>query len=199
MSSCRVLRPDQGQVNGQGHSEGPPQDHSYLDQSLSSRNVPRCQPIAAILLRKPTPSKNVGHRGNINAPVSPFFPSLVRSLFYPPITLFFFFSPFFYSVSRSHARPVDLLGPRIGPVFVRDTSFSASVARQTRSSSPYFHCSFFFYVPSSGACLSFSPVQLSRCYRILCWHIYRVSVFHHPPRNAGRSDRAEMSLLEVFA
>ena len=103
---CRVLRPDQGQVNGQGHSEGPPQDHSYLDQSLSSRNVPRCQPIAAILLREPTPSKNVGHRGNINAPVSPFFPFLsfpfVRSL--PTDHFFFLFLSFIRSRTLAHAR-----------------------------------------------------------------------------------------------
>lgn len=106
-----ATRPDQGQANGQGHFEGPPQECSWLDHSLSLQNVPRYQPIAAILDCKPIPSKNVGHRGNINAPVSPFFPFLL-SYPSPPIT---FFLSFIRSRTLAHAAwPT---WPRIGPVY----------------------------------------------------------------------------------
>ena len=168
VSSCRVLRPDQGQVNGQGHSEGLPQDHSYLDQSLSARNVPRYQPIAAILLRKPMPSKNIGHRGNINAPVSPFFPFLVRSL----PTDHFFISSLLFGLALSRT-PVDLLGPRIGPVLVRAPAFRRSIRR---SSSPYFHCflhsflrsvSLLFFCPTFSLLLHVTLPHIScRCFTI---------------------------------
>lgn len=94
-----------------------PQECSWLDHSLSLQNVPRYQPIAAILDCKPMPSKNVGHRGNINAPVSPFFLSFPPSpLILPPQSLFFLV---FYSVSHSRARRLTYLAADRSGVLVQ--------------------------------------------------------------------------------